>query len=99
MTSGAFTAAFLELAPEYEADTHNKLQTEFGPSMGATYNAIPCVSPVVKPLTLSYGQARPRRSDQAGKVRANSRVELVQSKIGMAVKAGAPHPDISTLEA
>jgi molybdate transport system substrate-binding protein len=34
-----------------------------------------------------------------GKVRAGSRVDLVQSKIGMAVKAGAPHPDISTVDA
>ncbi len=41
VTSGAFTAAYLELAPEYERATHNKLLTEFGPSMGTTYNAIP----------------------------------------------------------
>jgi molybdate transport system substrate-binding protein len=34
-----------------------------------------------------------------GKARARSRVDLVQSKIGMAVKAGAPHPDISTVDA
>jgi len=34
-----------------------------------------------------------------GKVRPDSRVDLVQSKMAMAVKAGAPHPDISTLEA
>jgi molybdate transport system substrate-binding protein len=34
-----------------------------------------------------------------GKVRADSRVDLVQSKIGMAVKAGATRPDISTLAA
>jgi molybdate transport system substrate-binding protein len=34
-----------------------------------------------------------------GKVHAGSRVDLVQSKIGMAVKAGAPRPDISTVDA
>jgi molybdate transport system substrate-binding protein len=34
-----------------------------------------------------------------GKVRAGSRVDLVLSNIGMAVKAGAPHPDISTVDA
>jgi molybdate transport system substrate-binding protein len=32
-------------------------------------------------------------------VRAGSRVDLVRSSIGMAVRAGAPRPDISTLEA
>ena len=41
VTSGAFTAAYLELVPEYEQATHNKLLTEFGPSMGTTHNAIP----------------------------------------------------------
>jgi molybdate transport system substrate-binding protein len=34
-----------------------------------------------------------------GKVRADGRVDLARSKIGMAVKAGAPKPDISTLAA
>jgi molybdate transport system substrate-binding protein len=100
VTSGAFTAAFLQLAPKYEAETHNKLHTEFGPSMGVTHNAIP--------VRLARGEAidvvimaAPALDDliKQGKVRADSRVELVQSKMAMAVKAGAPHPDISTLEA
>src|SRR5436309_1725622 len=36
---------------------------------------------------------------EQGKVRADSRVDLVESKIGMAVRAGAPRPDIGTTEA
>lgn len=100
VTSGAFTAAFLQLAPKYEAETHNKLHAEFGPSMGVTHNAIP--------VRLGRGEAidvvimaAPALDDliKQGKVRADSRVELVHSKMAMAVKAGAPHPDISTLEA
>lgn len=100
VTSGAFTAAYLELVPEYERLSHDKLVTEFGPSMGTTHNAIP--------VRLERGEAidvvimaAPALDDliQQGKVRANSRVELVLSKIGMAVKAGAPKPDISTLDA
>jgi molybdate transport system substrate-binding protein len=100
VTSGAFTAAFLELGPEYERATHNKLVTEFGPSMGTTHNAIP--------IRLGRGEAidvvimaGPALADLIGqgKVRAESRVDLVQSKIGMAVKAGAPKPDISTVDA
>lgn len=100
VTSGAFTAAYLELVPEYEHATHNKLVTEFGPSMGTTHNAIP--------IRLERGEvidvvimAAPALDDliKQGKVRADSRVDLVQSKMGMAVKAGAPKPDISTLEA
>ena len=100
VTSGAFTAAYLKLVPEYESATHSKLLTEFGPSMGTTHNAIP--------LRLERGEAidvvimaAPALADliKQGKVRADSRVDLVQSKIGMAVKAGAPKPDISTVDA
>jgi molybdate transport system substrate-binding protein len=100
VTSGAFTAAYLELVPEYEHATHDKLVTEFGPSMGTTHNAIP--------VRLARGEAidvvimaAPAMADliKEGKVRADSRVDLVRSKIGMAVKAGAPRPDISTVDA
>jgi molybdate transport system substrate-binding protein len=100
VTSGAFTAAYLKLAPQYERATHNKLVTEFGPSMGTTHNAIP--------VRLERGEAidvvimaAPALADliKQGKVRADSRVDLVQSKIGMAVKSGAPRPDISTVDA
>ena len=100
VTSGAFTAAYLEVVPEYERATHNKLVTEFGPSMGTTHNAIP--------IRLERGEAidvvimaAPALDDliKQGKVRADSRVDLVQSNIGMAVKAGAPKPDISTVDA
>jgi molybdate transport system substrate-binding protein len=100
VTSGGFTAAYLQLAPEYEQQTHNKLVTQFGPSMGTTHNAIP--------VRLARGEkidvvimAGPALAQliQEGKVRPDSRVDLVKSYIGMAVKAGAPHPDISSVEA
>jgi molybdate transport system substrate-binding protein len=100
VTSGGFTAAYLRLVPQYESATHNKLSTEFGPSMGTTHNAIP--------VRLDRGEAidvvimaGPALDVliQQGKVRAGSRADLVQSKIGMAVKAGAPRPDISSVEA
>src|SRR5690242_17397633 len=41
VTSGAFAAGYLQLAPRYEQATHNKLLTEIGPSMGNTHDAIP----------------------------------------------------------
>jgi molybdate transport system substrate-binding protein len=100
VTSGGFTAAYLELVPEYEGATHNKLVTEFGPSMGTTHNAIP--------IRLERGEAidivimaGSALDDliKNGKVREGSRVDLVKSYIGMAVKAGAPKPDISTVDA
>jgi molybdate transport system substrate-binding protein len=100
VTSGGFTAAYLELAPEYERSTHNHLVTEFGPSMGTTHNAIP--------VRLARGEAidvvimaAPALDDliKQGKVRAEGRTDLIRSYIAMAVKAGAPKPDISTVDA
>jgi len=100
VTSGGFTAAYLQLVPEYESATHNKLNTQFGPSMGTTHNAIP--------VRLARGEeidvvimAAPALEEliKQGKVKADSRVDLIKSYIGMAVKAGAPKPDISTVEA
>ena len=41
VSSGGFTAAYLQLAPEYERSTHNKLHTEFGPSMGRSMRSEP----------------------------------------------------------
>jgi len=100
VASGGFTAAWKELAPDYERAARIKLVTEFGPSIGTTHNAIP--------LRLERGEVidvvilASQSLDaliQNGKVRAGSRVDLVRSLIGMAVKAGAPKPDISTLDA
>jgi molybdate transport system substrate-binding protein len=99
-TSGGFTDTYLQLAPRYEATTHNKLHTVFGPSMGTTHDAIP--------IRLDRGEsidvvilAAPALDEliKQGKVRAGSRVDLVRSYIVMAVKAGAPKPDISTVDA
>ena len=100
VTSGAFTAAFLELAPEYERATHNKLVTEFGPSMGTTHNAIPVRMDRGEVIDVVI-MAAPALAGliAQGKVRAESRVDLVESLTAMAVKAGTAHPDISNLEA
>jgi molybdate transport system substrate-binding protein len=100
VTSGAFTAAYLKLVPEYERATHNKLVTEFGPSMGTTHNAIPLRLERREAIDVVI-MAAPALADlvKQGKVRPGSRVDLVQSVIGMAVKAGAPKPDISTIDA
>jgi molybdate transport system substrate-binding protein len=100
MTSGAFRAALQQLAPQYERATHNKLVVVGGPSMGTTHDAIP--------MRLERGEvidvviiAAPALDDliRQGKVQKSGRVDLVQSKIAMAVKAGAPRPDISTVDA
>jgi molybdate transport system substrate-binding protein len=100
VTSGGFTAAYLELVPEYESSTHIKIATEFGPSMGTTHNAIPIRLERGESIdvVIMAGSALDDLIKQ-GKVRPSSRVDLVKSYIGMAVKTGAPRPDISTVDA
>lgn len=100
MSSGGFYSALQELAPIYEQQTGKKVTLIPGASMGTSPTAIP---------------ARLKRGEEAdlvimagpelnklisdGFVVPGSRVDLVLSKIGMVVRAGAPKPDISTADA
>jgi molybdate transport system substrate-binding protein len=100
ITSGAFTAAYLELVPEFERATRNKVVTTFGGSAGNGPETIPNRLQRGEPadLVIMAGPALDELIKQ-GKVVAGSRVDLVRSSIGMAVRAGAPKPDISSVEA
>jgi molybdate transport system substrate-binding protein len=100
MISGGFTAAYKELVPQFEKATGNTVVTSYGPSMGETPQAIP--------MRLSRGEAADvvimvgyALDDliAKGKVVASSRLDLADSPIGIAVKAGAAKPDIATPEA
>lgn len=99
MTSGTFTAAHLELAPEFERSTMTKVTTG-ATAMGVGANSIPnrlkrgdAVDVVIVNADALDGLIKD------GLVIAGSRVDLARSRIGMAVRAGAPKPDISSLDA
>jgi molybdate transport system substrate-binding protein len=100
MISGGLTAAYQALVPEFEKATGNKVLTAFGPSMGTTVNAIPVRLERGEPadvlIMVGYALGDLIKS---GKVVADSRVDLVKSPIGIAVKSGAPKPDISSADA
>jgi molybdate transport system substrate-binding protein len=100
MISGGLTAAYKALVPEFERKTGHKVSTAYGPSMGTTVNAIPVRLERGEPadVLIMVGYAL---NDLAthGKVIADSRVDLVKSPIGIAVKSGAPKPDISSADA
>jgi molybdate transport system substrate-binding protein len=100
MTSGAFTAAFLELTPAFERATRNTIATTYGGSMGSAPDAIPNRLRRGEPADVVI-MAAEALDDliRQGKVVAGSRVDLVRSSIGMAVRAGAPRPDISSVDA
>ncbi len=100
MISGGFSAAYRSLTPEFEARTANKLVTAAGPSMGTTKDAIPARVQRGEPadVLIMAGSALDELIRQ-GKAVAGSRVDLAKSPIGMAVRAGAPKPDIGTADA
>jgi molybdate transport system substrate-binding protein len=100
MSSGGFTAAYLVLVPEFERATNNKVETTFGASMGNTPDSIPSRLQRGEPADVVI-LAASALDDliKQGKVVAGSRVDLARSSIGMAVRAGAPKPDISSVEA
>jgi molybdate transport system substrate-binding protein len=100
MISGGLSAAYKELVPEFERATGNKVLTAYGPSMGTTVNAIPVRLERGEPadVLIMVGYALGDLINN-GKVVADSRVDLVTSPIGMAVRAGAPKPDISSSDA
>ena len=99
MTSGTFTAAHLELAPAFERSAMTTVSTATT-SMGVGADSIP---------------SRLKRGDAAdvvivnadaldalitdGLVLANTRTDLARSRMGVAVRAGARKPDISSVDA
>jgi molybdate transport system substrate-binding protein len=100
MISGGFAEAYLELGKEWEHETGNTLTTVRGPSMGATPQAIPNRIDRGEPVdvVIMVGDALGDLVKR-GKVVPGSRIDLVRSSIAMAVKQGAPKPDISTVDA
>jgi molybdate transport system substrate-binding protein len=100
MISGGLSAAYEVLVPEFERATGHKVITARGPSMGTTVNAIPVRLELGEPadVLIMVGYALKDLADKS-KVMPGSSVDLVKSPIGIAVKTGAPKPDISTADA
>jgi molybdate transport system substrate-binding protein len=99
MTSGAFTAAFLELAPQFERTTGHRIVIEATSSgTGATSIAARLERGEAIDVVIVDSEAL-ERLIRNGQVRAGTRVDLARSAIGMAVRQGAPKPDISSLAA
>jgi molybdate transport system substrate-binding protein len=99
LMSGAFTAAFAELAPEFERSTASRIVTAYGGSMGSAPDTIPNRLRRGEPADVVV-MAASALDDliTQGAVVKGSRVDLARSAIGMAVRAGAPKPDIGSVE-
>ncbi len=93
LSSGAMRTALEELAPQFERATEHKLAISFAGTnaiasrlqAGETVDVVIAASPVIDTFV------------EAG--RLATRVDLVRSGVGVAVRAGAPKPDIGSAEA
>jgi len=99
MTSGAFTAAYLELIPQLELVTKKKIVTA-ATSIGTGASSIPSRLQRGEPVdVVIVADTVLVELIKDGTVLAESRTALARSAIGMAVRAGAPKPDISSVDA
>jgi molybdate transport system substrate-binding protein len=100
MISAGFYGVYSELGPAFERASGHHLITTRGPSMGDSPEAIPtrlARGEVADVVILDGGAAD--ELGRRGLVRADSKVELARSLIGMVVRAGAAKPDIGNVEA
>ena len=95
LSSSATTEASLELVPQFESASGHKVSTTWAGTTaimqrmaaGESYDLVMISSSELDELI------------RQGKVVSGSRVDLAKSGIGVAVRAGAPKPDISSADA
>jgi molybdate transport system substrate-binding protein len=100
MISGGFSGPYEKLLPEFERTTGIKVTTGSGSSQGTG------------PQTIAAQLARGVPADvvilsreglteliEANRIAAGTDVDLARTPIGVAVRAGAPKPDVRTVEA
>ena len=100
MTSGAFTAPFQDAAPWFERRTGHDVVAVFGASTGGAPDSLPARLARGERADIVIASAQAIDAlIAAGDVEPGSRRDLVLSRIGVAVRAGAPKPDISSVDA
>jgi molybdate transport system substrate-binding protein len=95
LTAGAFKPVLLDLAPAFEASTHNTVAISNDTAGGVAARVVrdEQIDLVVLPAAAIGGLT------SQGKIVAGSVVPVAKSGIGVVVKEGQPLPDISTVEA
>jgi len=95
LASGATKEAYLELVPQFEKASGHKVVTTWAGTVdikkriaaGEVFDLVVVAGPEIDEFI------------KQGKMAAGSRVDLMKSGVGAAVRAGAPKPDISSAEA
>jgi len=96
MTPGVvYNAGLLDLAAAYTKETGRKVAVTLV-GMGGIVNAVKTANPPADAIMLPFELMSTLSLD--GGVVAGTFAPLGRSEMGLAVRAGAPHPDISTVE-
>src|SRR4029077_18672278 len=100
MTSGGFSAAFQVLQPEFEKASGIKVTVTRGASQGVGPDTIGNQLHVGVPadVVIMSREGLDEMIAEGSLIRGTD-VDLGQTPLGLSVRAGAPKPDISTVEA
>src|SRR5580765_1001138 len=97
--SGGFSAAYREVLPEFERTTGITVTTTSGGSFGKDPNTIGAqLRRGVQADVVIMSREGLAELIAEGRIVAGTDTDLARSSLGVAVRAGAPKPDISTLE-
>jgi len=100
ITSGGFAAALQEIVPEFEKATGITVTTARGPSQGNGPNTIGAqLRRGVSADVVILAREGLDELIAEGRIAARTDVDLAQTPLGVAVRAGAAKPDISTVDA
>ncbi len=98
--SGGFAAAYQEILPEFEKATGITVTTPRGQSQGNGPNAIGAqLRRGVPADVVIMSKEGLEQLIAEGRIAAGTAVDLARTPLGVAVRAGAPKPDISTVDA
>ncbi|SAK55415.1 extracellular solute-binding protein [Caballeronia hypogeia] len=99
LATGALSAAFKQLVPAFERDTGNHLLISWGPSYGTSPDALPMRIKSGESMDVCFmiGAALDEQIKQ-GVFVPDTKTDIAESAVGVAVRAGIPKPDVSTPE-
>ena len=99
LASAALKAAYLELLPQFEAATGHKVSTAWSSSLVIQKRIASGEDADVVVMADILGKSLTDELIKQGKLVAGSPATFAKSGVGVAVRAGAPKPDISSAEA
>jgi molybdate transport system substrate-binding protein len=100
LATGALSAAFKQLGPDFEKKSGHHLVIAWGPSYGSSPDALPMRIKAGEAMDVCF-MIKAAMADQVkqGTLLGDTAVDLAESRVGVAVRAGLPKPDIGTVDA